>query len=191
MSKGNGSRLTNKQQRFVDEYFLCGMNGSEAARRAQYADPPVAAVRLTKNVNVRAIIEARMSEYAMSANEVLYQLTQIARGDIGDVTDAHGNLDMAKARELGMTGLIAEVTHKTISTEDSDIYEGKVKLYSKMDALKTLAKYHGLLIDRLQVDWRVSLEQAGYDASDIENEFEEMVRDRADVIRLTEGDGSQ
>lgn len=54
------TKLSPKQERFVDEY-LVDLNGSAAAVRAGYgeAGARVAAHRLLTNANVRALIEAR------------------------------------------------------------------------------------------------------------------------------------
>ena len=56
-SAKNVTKLTPKQQAFVDEYFIC-RNGAEAARRAQYkarSARQMAAENLTKPVIIDAI----------------------------------------------------------------------------------------------------------------------------------------
>lgn len=76
-------RLTIKRRLFVEHYFLCGFNQTEAARRTGYRHPEVMGCRLMKVQAVREAIEARIAEVAMSANEVLYRLSQQARADMG------------------------------------------------------------------------------------------------------------
>ena len=46
----------------------------------------------------------------MSAEEALYRLSAIARGDMDNFISADGWLDLEKARELGLTPLIHELT---------------------------------------------------------------------------------
>lgn len=92
--KGRGSKteeqpqlpkLTNKQRVFVEEYLQC-WNATEAARKAGYTGEPetirvTACENLTKP-NIAAYIDKRISEKAMSADEVLLRLGQVARGSL-------------------------------------------------------------------------------------------------------------
>ncbi len=57
---------------------------------------------LSKPVISAAIAEA-LEERAMSAEEALYRLSVIARGDMDNFISADGWLDLEKARELGLT----------------------------------------------------------------------------------------
>jgi hypothetical protein len=61
------------------------MNGSEAARRAGYTGKAdVIGSRLLGDVSIKARVEQRVNEIAMSADEVLIGLSEQARGDIGE-----------------------------------------------------------------------------------------------------------
>lgn len=77
------------------------------------------------------------SALPMSALEVLVQLTQIARGDIGEFIDDHGRITLAG----GNTHLVKRYKKRGNTTT--------IELYSKLDALVMLAKYHRL-IERYQ-----------------------------------------
>lgn len=102
-----------------------------------------------------------MAENAMTAAEVLYHLTYIARGDIQDVVDTSGNLDMNKAVEAGKSNLIKRIKQKSITTSDkdgegSDVFETETEVYDRLKALELLARYHDL-INKSTVrvtDWR-------------------------------------
>jgi hypothetical protein len=203
--------LLPKQRVFVEAYFACGMNGTEAARRAKYKQPRVSAQDLLRHPGVRAAIEERLAEAAMSANEVLARMTQIARGDMSDflrvdeeqvtltwsvyeqapaadgrpdvaaaladlllsgkvkptdlvlatatVKRAVARLDLEAAGEAGLLGLI-----KRYQIDK----EGKVsiELYDALDAQKTLAKHHGLLVEKHELrtpDGPIAKVYAGFD----------------------------
>lgn len=78
------AKLTRRQQVFVEEYLTC-WNASEAARRSGYTGKPdVIGARLLGNVSIRALVEARMKEKAMGADEVIARLAEQARVNIGD-----------------------------------------------------------------------------------------------------------
>lgn len=147
--------LTLKQQAFVTEYLRC-FNATRAATLAGYAEnsASVTGHNLLRNPKISVVIEAAMQEQAMSAAEVLYHLTAIARGDIADVVDRSFNPDLATARGNNATMLIKRVKQKAITSEDSDISETEVEMYDRLKALELLAKYHDL-INKVRVeDWR-------------------------------------
>lgn len=149
--------LSAKHEAFITEYLKC-FNATQAAINAGYSENSagVTGHRLLKDANISASIREKMAEHAMSAEEVLYHLTMIARGDIDAVTDDHGNLDKARARALGMTGLIKKIKQRSITTEESDIHEAEIEVYDRLKALELLAKYHDL-INKSTVrvtDWR-------------------------------------
>lgn len=153
--------LTIKQRLFVDHYIVC-MNGAEAARQAGYsgdsAQLAVMASQNLRNPNITRTIDRRLSQFAMSANEVLIHLTDIARGDMADALNAQGGIDALEARARGKSHLIKRIRTRTITTDDQEIHETEVEMYDRLDALKTLAKFHSLLIDRTRVeDWRTDV----------------------------------
>ncbi len=91
-------KLTDKQQAFVDNYFICGGNASEAARRAGYANRT--ALQASDWLNPKkthkykaylaAAIEKRRQELksqrTADATEVLEYLTRVMRGKQEDET---------------------------------------------------------------------------------------------------------
>lgn len=148
------AKLTAKQQKFIIEYFKCGMNATEAAARAGYkGDRATLAVTGSENLrkpNIREQIEKRMEADAMSASEVVARLSAIARTDMSEfVTIKHGItfLDAEKAEKAGVLHLL-----KKVKIKDDGI---EVELYDKQAALVQLGKYHAIFTDRLKVDdWR-------------------------------------
>jgi phage terminase small subunit len=143
--------LTTKQQAFVDAFFTCGFNATEAARRAGYADPNRNASRLTVHNGIREEISRRMAEMAMPANEVLARLAEQARGSIGAFisTDGQGNpngFSISRERPLHNVKRVT-VTEKGWSFE----------MYDAQAALVHIGKHHGLFVDRQEQSGDVTL----------------------------------
>lgn len=157
-------KLTAKQEAFVNHYIET-LNATEAARRAGYAANSDVAFRvigcenLTK-LNVKTAIDKRMKDYAMSANEVLFHLSEIARGDMNDFLDSFGTPDIDKARDVNKTRLIKKIKTKTITGENNDIHEIEMELYDRQRALDALAKFHNLTNTTRIDDWRTDAIEA-------------------------------
>lgn len=155
--KRDNVALNRKQQAFVNAYIINGFNATQAAITAGYSENTAYSIghENLRKPEIKAAINAVFDEYAMSAAEVLARLTEIARGDIADIIGNSGVADMEYARANYATGLIKRMKRKTVTSEDSDICEDEIEVYDKLDALKTLAKYHKLLTDRVLIDdWR-------------------------------------
>lgn len=159
-----GETLTDKQRAFIVAYCSNGFNGVRAARTAGYQGnyttlKQVASENLAKPY-VRAAVDKHFKQIAMGPDEVISRLTEIARGDIGDVLNLDGSFDIKSARRRGKSYLIKEqkIEEKIVSQDDEHamlIRTITLKLHDAHAALNTLAKYHGLLSERLKVDdWR-------------------------------------
>lgn len=153
--------LTIKQRLFLDHYIVC-MNGTEAARLAGYggdsATLAVTASQTLRNHNVLRALDQRLNRFSMTANEVLVRLTDMARGDIADVLNSAGGIDPLEAKRRGKSHLIKRFKTKSITSEDSDIFEAEIEMYDAQAALNTLMKFHGLLVDRVKhEDWRTDI----------------------------------
>lgn len=159
-------KLTDKQRAFINAYVQC-WNASEAARQAGYSEKTAAVIgyeNLTKPY-IWEHIEQRMVENAMQANEVLSRLSDQARADMGDFIEVrhnYANIDLEKAKELG---LLRHVKKFKVTRQGTE-----VELYSSQSALQTLAKAHGLLKDteiNININFELvnrvwsALEQAG------------------------------
>ena len=137
--------LTNKQKLFIEHYLTC-MNASEAARRAGYS---VVSARSTGSElltypDIRAAIEARISEAAMVADEVLARLADQARGTLEDfitISSDGAIVDLDKARKAGKLHLLK----KFKEDKDGNI---TVELHDPQAALVHLGRYHGLFLDK-------------------------------------------
>ena len=152
--------LTNKQSVFIDEY-LVDLNATQAALRAGYSKKTAYSqgARLLKDVEIQRIVNDRLSKRAMPAEEVLQLLTEHARGDMGEFLDIESmsfRVSLQKAKDLGITHLIKKVKERTVMTsngngEETETHTFELELYDAKSALDTLAKYHGLLVDRTDI----------------------------------------
>lgn len=164
--------LTGKQQAFINAYLSNGFNATEAARTAGYKGNDnvlgVTGHENLRNPKISVIVNERLNEAAMSANEVMARLSKIARGEVDDFLDEDGKFDLPKARRLNKTGLLKKLKSKrtskrvdTLDTGDEEnretletllVYEEvEFEMYSAHEALRDLGKYHKLLNDRHEI----------------------------------------
>jgi len=146
--------LTHKQQAFVNAY-LRTRNATKAALEAGYSENTARqqGSRLLSNVDIKQIIKEHFEADAMSSAEVLHHLAHIARGDVDEVLDAHGNFDLDKARKAGKTNLIKKIRVRTMITsneggEGSDIVDTEVESYDRIKALALIGKELGLFVNK-------------------------------------------
>jgi phage terminase small subunit len=167
------ANLTGKQQAFVNSYLgEARFNATVAARLAGYeGDDNVLGVtgyENLRNPKIASEISSRINEAAMSANEVLDRLSQIARGEVADFLDEDGKFDLKTARKLKKAGLLKKLKSKRTSKQVDSITEGdddsretletaliyeevEFELYSAHEALRDLGKFHKLFNDRQEI----------------------------------------
>lgn len=155
-------RLTNLQKEFINQYFLCSRNATEAVVKAGYkvnnrATAAAIGYENLRKPQISEAIEARLNESAMGAAEVLYLLSEHARGDLNDFLDKRGNPSLSRARSRGKVHLIKKFKVKTMMIgEDTTIVETEVELYDAQSALVQLGRYHKLFTDKVEInDWRM------------------------------------
>lgn len=133
--------ITRKRQAFVEEYLQC-WNATRAAIAAGYSERSAKTTshRLMENADVREAIQARVSEKAMGADEVLLRLADQAKATMEDFVTVEENgdirFDLEKARLSGKIHLI-----KTISPTPQGF---KIELHDQQKALELIGKAHGL-----------------------------------------------
>ena len=128
------SKLTTKQQLFVDEY-LVDLNATRAAIRAGYSEKTAEfqASRLLKNVKIEKMLSIRMKarerRTAITHDKVLEDIERIKQDAMQLVPDKDGNMTMAnhaaalkaaelQGRHLGMFNYKIEVGG-TVSITDA------------------------------------------------------------------------
>ena len=144
--------LTYKQRLFVEYYLANGGNATKAAEAAGYGAPYQAGYRTLKNSEVQAEIAARTASLAMSADEALRRLGDLARVSLADFYDVDddGNLmlNLQRARDSGKLELLAGIT---CDARGNLI----LKLPDRIRALELIGRNLGLWVDRVQQDTTV------------------------------------
>ncbi len=142
--------LTTKQEAFVLAYIglvegVPKFNATAAARHLGYKDAHNEGWRMRKNADVAARISEVLSAHALSPEETLAELADVAKADW---------------REF--------VTIRTDS-RTGETLDVKMDLGSKVKSLELIAKAHGLLTDKLDLSGSLtaSVELVGVDPSDV------------------------
>lgn len=137
---GRDMGLTAKQCKFTEEYLIC-WNASEAARRAGYRWPYKVASMLMARPCIKELIAQRITEAAMSADEVLHRLAEHARGSMADFVDERGRIDLERARAAGKLHLVR--TYREAGRGNG----ASIELYDAQAALEKLGKATGIFKD--------------------------------------------
>lgn len=163
-------KLTDKQQKFVDEYLI-DLNATQAAIRAGYSVKTADAIgceNLTKP-NIQQAIAEHMAERSrrtgVNQDRVVLELAKIAFVRMTDVVDDHGRIKgTATDDDLAC---IESIKYKESDNEFGGSVEREVKIGSKLKALELLGKHLGMWNERMNVNLNLPVFYEG------ENEIEE------------------
>lgn len=145
--------MNNKQRIFVDEYLKC-FNATKAALLAGYSEKTAYSIgqENLKKPEIKKEVDARLQASHMSADVALKLTSDIANGDIGDLLDNNGLLDIRQAKALGLTRLLKKIKQKTITRigksdddDDVEITEIEFEMYSAHEAQRDILKIGGKL----------------------------------------------
>lgn len=151
--------LTYKQRQFV-AYYLgeSGGNATDAARRAGYLEHQVTGHRLLRSAKIRAAIDAKLDQVAMSQDEILARLSDIASSSLGDfmeiVEDGY-RLSIPKGKRRGKLHTLKKVKTKVTTTRrggDVETFtETEIEVKDALPALVKLGEYRGLFRQRIDL----------------------------------------
>lgn len=130
--------LSAKRKQFINEYFECGFNATEAARRVGYKHPNKYGPILTSEPEIKEEIKARLEEFTLSANEVLYLLTKQAKTNAADYVDRFGIIDWEKLKRDGIQ--VKGIKHQR--------GQSSFDLYDAQSALTLIGKHLGIFTER-------------------------------------------
>lgn len=154
-------KLTDKQRMFVESYLQC-WNATEAARRAGYeGDANVLAVTghdNLRNPKISEFVSMRISEAAMSADEVLKRLARYARGSLKPFMTQGGDTlwpDLGTSEALENIDLLKKIKPKrrTGGRDENQWTEDEIELelHDPMRALELIGKHHKLFTEKTEV----------------------------------------
>ena len=136
-------QLTYMQRLFI-EYYLGEASGSAvvAARQAGYSCPDTLGPRLAKNPRIKAAIEARVATTgAITANEILARIADIATADILDFIEVEGEgpykVNLKQIKEMGA----GHVIRRLRISKDGTL---QIELEPRLPALIKLGEYFKL-----------------------------------------------
>jgi len=143
------------------------MNGTEAYKRLHptsgYDSARSSVVNVLAKPNIKKLISDRLDEMAMTKNEVLFRLSAIARASefpfIRITDEGFCYFDFSDPEAEHYLFLIKKIKTKRTRRlegkgENAETWEDEwieVELHDAQAALNTLAKYHGMLTDKLDV----------------------------------------
>ena len=161
------AKLTEKQQRFVEEYLI-DLNATQAAIRAGYSAKTAdqQGSRMLANVKVQQAISVAMAERSkrtgINQDRVVLELARIAFVKMTDLVDSHGRIkDNATDDDLAC---IESVKYKQAESETGSSVEREVKISPKLKALELLGKHLGMWNDKIDVNITQPIVITGEDA---------------------------
>ena len=165
------AKLTEKQQRFVDEYMI-DLNATQAAIRAGYSVKTAneqGSQNLAK-LSIQQAIAEQMAERSkrtgVNQDRVINELAKIAFMNIGDVVD----LDTGMVKETATKEDLACIQSIKIKPgEFGD--EREIKFYDKKGSLELLGKHLGMFKDKveLEADMELNINIDYGDKEDVES----------------------
>jgi phage terminase small subunit len=157
--------LTIQQRLFVSRY-LVHFNATRAYREA-YPEASLATAdtegpRLTKDPRISSEIargeRALRSRYKRSAEKTLDEIALVAFGNVADLLDENGDLKAFKDLPRHVSAMVASFERAELKATDPSTGETrvighthKVRMHSKLDALKLLATNEGSLVAKVEV----------------------------------------
>lgn len=164
------AKLTEKQQRFVEEYLI-DLNATQAAIRAGYSVKTAneqGSQNLAKLSIQSAIAEAmaeRSKRTGVNQDRVVQELARIAFVKATDIVDAEGRIkESATDDDLAC---IEVIKHEKFTGEAGISERFEIRISSKLKALEMLGKHLGMWDDKQNVNVTVPVVISG------ENELED------------------
>lgn len=140
-------KLSPKHQEFVNNYFRLNMNATDAYQttypKSSYDAARAHGARLVADGNIQAEIQRRLKERAMSADEVIARLSDMARASIKDFAGIRNANDLTDIDN----GHLIKKLERTITTDQLGRQREKIKieLYDAQAALKLVGENNGAL----------------------------------------------
>lgn len=148
------AKLTDKQQRFVDEYLI-DLNATQAAIRAGYSAKTAdqQGSRMLANVKIKQAVAEKQAQRSkrtgVNQDRVVLELAKVAFAKMTDIVDSKGRIkEDASPDDLAC---IESIKYKESDNEYGGSVEREVKIASKLKALELLGKHLGMWSDKFNV----------------------------------------
>ena len=164
--RSQGTKLTAKQKRFVEEYCT-DFCAAAAARRVGYSEHTAGSIgheNLGKP-HIAAAIEKRLERLSMTAGEATLRLTQWGRGSLEPFLRLTGNaegtsraiVDLGTAEAMANLHLIKKVkqTETILESEKNRkvvSVKTEIELYSALDSVIQILRVHGKIVERHELN---------------------------------------
>src|SRR5262245_9412833 len=144
--------LTHRENLLIDAFIANGGNGQQAAIEAGYsaARADQSAYQVLHRQIVQQRIRDRIAESHVTPEEVIGSLASWMRGDLTEILDESGQVDIKLMREKRLGHLLKTITtttHETEATEDKPAQVTRtirVQLHSPIQAAQVLARIQGI-----------------------------------------------
>lgn len=162
------AKLTEKQQRFVEEYLI-DLNATQSGIRAGYSAKTAdqQGSRMLANVKVQQAISVAMAERSkrtgINQDRVVLELAKIAFVKMTDVVDPDTGEILPNASDDDLA-CIESMKFKQSDNQYGGSIEREVKLSPKMKALELLGRHLGMWNDKLDVNITQPIVITGEDA---------------------------
>ena len=140
----DSQELTIREAVFVEAYIVSTKgNGAAAVREAGYSgkNPDVYAAKLLGKDRIRKAIARRRAELHrladVTSGEVISTFAAQMRGDITEMLDERGNLDLATVRRRKLGGQIKSIS---FGVSEAGTYVSRVEMVSQQQAAIQLCK---------------------------------------------------
>lgn len=157
-------KITPLQERFCHEYVI-DLNATKAAIRAGYSAKTafVQGPRLLDVVSVHSLIsklrDEQKARLKMSSDEVLEEIAKLARSNVKRVFGEGGKILSPHEMDDDVAAAVESFEARLEFADDGAPPEEirKIKMHSKLGALKILAQHHGIIGADVQVNLGAAL----------------------------------
>jgi len=161
------AKLSDKQQRFVDEYLI-DLNATQAAIRAGYSVKTAneqGSQNLAK-LSIQTAIAEKMAERSkrtgVNQDRVVLELAKIAFVKMTDIVDNQGRIKSSASDDD--LSCIESMKYKESESDTGSMVEREVKISPKLKALELLGKHLGMWNDKVNINVAVPIVISGEDS---------------------------
>ena len=142
------SKLTDKQQRFCEEY-LCDLNATQAAIRAGYSEKTAGQIgeqnlkKLEIQETISQLQAARSERVGVTADMVLQELAKIGFSNIQDYLNGDLSIKDLTSIERQKADAVASIKKTVMEFETGTKTTVEFKLHDKLKALEMVGRHIG------------------------------------------------